>query len=102
MKKEIPEYLCSTFNLLTCAFPNGVLESEYIPLLFVLQEEMSLRNTAEIVSIFLKKDYHVVLNDTYGASNCEDNEGVNVIKSKMLPCGYEEWLIEDFPVPRQS
>lgn len=65
MQKTIPAHLVSTYQLLQCAFPQGIEEQEYLPLLSILYEEMSDRSLAQVISEFIGKEYPAVLNDVY-------------------------------------
>ncbi|RYD67927.1 MAG: DUF3349 domain-containing protein, partial [Verrucomicrobiaceae bacterium] len=61
-----PPYVVSTLALLEKAFPAGVAEEEYMPLLVLLYPYLSDRNLAEVVSMFTGRMYGGVLNDVYG------------------------------------
>lgn len=41
MQKTIPAHLASTYQLIQCAFPQGINEQIYLPLLKILYEHMS-------------------------------------------------------------
>jgi hypothetical protein len=98
--KTIPAHLVSTYQLLQCAFPQGIEEQEYFPLLSILYEQMSDRSLAQVIAEFTGKEYHIVLNDVYrvGAGKTFlswDKEILNSVKQKLMCCDYEKWLIED-------
>lgn len=97
MQKTIPSHLVSTYKLLQCAFPKGLEEHEYLPLLSILYEQMSDRNLAHVVTEFISREYPVVLNDIYrvGAFPLENKEALNSVKQKLMHCDYEKWLLED-------
>lgn len=99
MQKTIPAHLVSTYQLLQCAFPQGIEEQEYLPLLSILYEEMSDRSLAQVIAEFTGREYYAVLNDVYrvGAgepvsSSIEDT--IDQVKQKLIRCDYEKWLIE--------
>ncbi|WP_414586678.1 DUF3349 domain-containing protein [Scytonema sp. PCC 10023] len=101
MQKTIPAHLVSTYQLLQCAFPQGIEEQEYIPLLSILYEQMSDRGLAQVIAEFTDREYHAVLNDVYrvGAAlpfplPSEIEEVLNSVKQKLIRCDYEKWLIE--------
>ncbi|OUL33414.1 DUF3349 domain-containing protein [Nostoc sp. 106C] len=99
MQKTIPAHLVSTYHLLECAFPQGIAEQEYIPLLSILCENMSNRSLARVIAEFTGKEYYAVLNDVFrvGALNIfpsEVEEVLNSVKQKLIHCDYEKWLIE--------
>jgi hypothetical protein len=93
----IPDYLLSTYQMLECAFPAGIMPDDYIPLLMLLNEQMGHRNIAEVLSVFLSKDYAEVLNDLYRAisSNPPTAAALIGIKARLEPCNYDSWLAED-------
>ncbi|BAT51892.1 hypothetical protein NOS3756_08230 [Nostoc sp. NIES-3756] len=65
MQTTIPPHLQSAYELIQCAFPNGIEAEDYEPLLALLSEEMSGRNLAEVIACYLGKEYSMVLNDVY-------------------------------------
>lgn len=82
--------------MLECAFPNGIDEEDYLPLLAVLYDEMSDRTLARVIADFTGRDYFVVLNDVYrvGVTEALPLEVANSIKPKLVSCGYQNWLAE--------
>ncbi len=99
MQKTVPAHLVSTYQLLECAFPQGIEEQEYLPLLSILYEQMSDRSLAQVIAEFTGREYHTVLNDVYrvGAAQTflsEVEEVLNGVKQRLMPCDYEKWLIE--------
>ena len=99
MQKTIPAHLVSTYELLQCAFPQGIEEQEYFPLLSILYEQMSARSLAQAIAEFTGREYHAVLNDVYQVGAAEtflsrDEQVLNRIKQKLICCDYEKWLIE--------
>ena len=99
MQKTIPAHLVSTYQLLQCAFPQGIEEQEYLPLLSILYEQMSDRSLAQAIAEFTGRDYQIVLNDVYRVGTAETfpskgEEVLNSIKQKLMCCDYEKWLIE--------
>lgn len=97
MQKTIPAHLVSTYQLLQCAFPQGIEEQEYLPLLSVLYDQMSDRTLAQVIAEFTGKEYHVVLNDVYAVGSIAtfSAEVLDAIKQKLMPCNYEMWLNEE-------
>lgn len=94
MQKTIPTHLVSTYQLLQCAFPQGIEEKEYFPLLSVLYEQMSDRSLAQVIAEFTGREYAAVLNDVYQVGMVESSYAVEEIKQKLIHCGYENWLLE--------
>lgn len=95
MQVTIASHLQSTYQLIKCAFPNGIESQVYLPLLALLYDEMSDRNLAEVVACYTGKDYGVVLNDMYRVStDIPSAEAITKVKQRLLACGYEDWLEE--------
>ncbi|NJK75810.1 MAG: DUF3349 domain-containing protein [Oscillatoriales cyanobacterium RU_3_3] len=94
--KVIENYLLSTYKLIERAFPDGVKEEDYLPLLTLLYDEMSDRNLAEVMAHCTGKDYYLVLNDVYAVSSivARDTEAIAKLNEHLLSCGYAEWLAE--------
>lgn len=96
MQKTIPAHLVNTYRMLQCAFPQGIDEQKYLPLLPVLYEQMSDRGLAQVVAEYTGRKYYSVLNDVYqvGAMTAFPVELTDAIKRKLIHCGYEKWLAE--------
>ncbi|MER3434515.1 MAG: DUF3349 domain-containing protein [Leptolyngbya sp. ERB_1_1] len=94
MQKTIPTHLVSTYHLLQCAFPQGIEEKEYLPLLSILYEQMSNRSLAQVIAEFTGREYPAVLNDVYQVGMAEGSFAVEEVKQKLIRCGYEKWLLE--------
>lgn len=96
MQGTIAPYLLSTYQMINCAFPDGIQSEAYLPLLALLYDEMSDRNLAEVVAHYTGKDYGVVLNDVYRVRSTDvpNLEAIAKVRQRLLPCGYEEWLEE--------
>jgi hypothetical protein len=95
MQKTIPAHLASTYQLIQCAFPHGIDNQMYFPLLRILYEHMSDRNLAQVISEYSGKDYYGVLNDIYGVGELGTvlPEGIDSVKQKLMNCNYyENWL----------
>jgi len=95
--RDIPKHLRNTFRLIRAAFPDGLDKTTYFPLLFVLYDDMSDRNLAEVVSKYIGKDYSTVLNDIYRVVSTDKpaSEDVTEVKRKLLRCGYDTWRNEE-------
>lgn len=97
MKVAIEHYLLSTYKLIHRAFPDGVKDEDYFPLLALLYGEISDRNLAEVMAHCTGKDYYLVLNDVYGVGSTGEPDAEAIAKLKerlLLACGYAEWLEE--------
>jgi hypothetical protein len=93
---ELPDHLANTRALIQRAFPNGVPEGDYLPLLSALSEGMSNRAAARVLSSYTGTDYAVVFNDLLRAQTTDapSLEEVERVKQRLLACGYKEWLAE--------
>lgn len=92
--RVIPEHLRPAYKMITAAYPQGVPEEDYFPLLALLKRHMSVRNTAEAVSSAFSMDYFMVLNDAYGPGG--DPADIERVRDKLQQGGgYEEWEQED-------
>lgn len=94
---DIPKHLKSTYRMLVEAFPEGIDEDMYSPLLALLHEEMSDRNLAEVFSRFSGKDYSAVINDIYKSVtvNKPTKSDLSKAKERLVPFGYKKWLSEE-------
>jgi hypothetical protein len=99
MQKTIPAHLVSTYQLLQCAFPQGIEDEEYFPLLSILYEQMSDRSLAQVIAEFTEREYPAVLNDVYRVGSPEMipsvEEVLDSVKQKLIRCDYEKWLLEN-------
>ncbi|ALF52363.1 MAG: DUF3349 domain-containing protein [Nostoc sp. TH1S01] len=96
MQKTISPHLVSTYQLLQCAFPQGIEDRQYLPLLSILYEHLSDRSLAQVVAEYTGKNYYVVLNDVYRVGTMEtfSSEVIDSIKQILMNCNYEKWLSE--------
>jgi len=94
---NIPSHLVNTANLISRAFPEGVSEADYMPLLAVLYPYMADENLVEVVHLLTGRDRGVALNDVYSAGSGAgvDTEAVVAIRARLVSAGLEEWLLEE-------
>jgi hypothetical protein len=87
----------STVEMLRAAFPNGVPEDAYLPLLALLHECMSFRSIATVVSHCTGKSYITVYHDVMGAISAEgpDAKALAPVKKLLQRHGYDAWLAEE-------
>ncbi len=96
MKEKIPEYLESTYRLLTCAYPDGIDNDTYKALLFLLYDHASDRHLAEVFAYVTDKEYYEIYNDALCISESRPViKNLETIKQKLLQCGFDVWAKED-------
>jgi hypothetical protein len=93
-RDSIPAELLSTYSMLRCAFPNGVDDDSYLPLIALLERGMGHRGLAHLVALFTQKDYARVLNDVYRVTTTHIPQPATLarVKEGLARCGYDEWL----------
>ncbi|WP_019503797.1 DUF3349 domain-containing protein [Pleurocapsa sp. PCC 7319] len=97
MSNTIAHHLKNTHELINRTFPDGIDRESYFPLLALLESEMSDRNLAGTIAYYTKRDYSEILNDIYAvkSTSIPSTEAINKVKTRLLACGYEEWLNEE-------
>ena len=97
MQSTTTSFLQTTEELLKKAFPNGMEDDLYFPLLNILEPELSDRNLATVISNFTGKEYHIVLNDIYKvkAQSFENDLVLDIVQSLLDVAGFQQWLEED-------
>jgi hypothetical protein len=97
--KTIPVTLQSIQKLLVNAFPTGVPSEQYIPLLTILEPELSDRNLALVIANITNKDYSEVLNDIYKLKSHQNQEQdtklIESVRSLLDTHGYQTWLEQE-------
>lgn len=91
----VPEYLHETFALLSRAFPGGIAEDEYIPLLAVLARHLCDENVAIVAAELTGRDRGIVLNDVYAAQECSESIDVDRVVRRLETAGFREWLSKE-------
>ncbi len=89
--------LTSTIKLIQRAFPDGIQEKWYLPLLTILEPELSDRNLASVMANVTDKEYHIVLNDIYKVKSqpIKDITLLESTRSLLDNAGYQQWLEEE-------
>ncbi len=98
--EQVPSYLRGTYDMLVAAFPNGVPEALYLPLLALLADHMSQRNVATVIALLTGKNATLVYHDilTAIAPDSEprlEQSSIDRAKQHLMPHGYECWHTED-------
>lgn len=87
------DHLESTFELVRRAYPEGVPDEEYLPLLFFLSEYVSDRNLAYVAEhAKLAVDRVSYLNDIYLARQQEPD--TSMVVARLSDAGLAEWIEE--------
>ncbi len=84
-----------TLQFLKCVFPDGLADSEYLPLLYILRQDMTIRAASSLVGSLLSKSYLDVYNDALHVKTmgyAPDIQTLEAVKKKLTHCGYEDWL----------
>ncbi len=90
--EAIPHPLQDVYNVLSCAFPEGIPDEEYWPLIAVLHERMSFWVMADLLPALTHKHRSEVHNDAsgFGVDPLPAFEEVEKVRLKLRACGYEE------------
>ncbi len=85
----LPDYTDDILKVLICAFPDGVPEEEYWPLLSILHTTMSFWVIADVLSVVAHKDRSEVYNDAsgFGVDPLPPEEAVDKVRQKLIHCG---------------
>lgn len=93
-REEVPDYLHAVYDMLKCAFPDGIPEEEYWSVMVLIHSFMSIRTSARVLAALTDKDYHWVLNDASGfdLDPKPDPAETEKVKKKLDACGYGAWV----------
>jgi hypothetical protein len=88
-----------TVEMVRAAFPSGIPEECYPPLLALLCERMSFRAAAVVVSFLTGKDWAIVYNDALGAraraeQGTFEPEALDRTREALRRHGYDRWLTQ--------
>jgi hypothetical protein len=94
----LPESLEGAFSVLRRAYPEGVPQSDYLPLLAFLWDEMSTRALARVVAELTGRDPDDVYHDAHAATSGRHPPESEVARVRQL---LEEkgWEHEELPPP---
>lgn len=83
----------STLDLLKCVFPDGLSEAAYLPLLYILRKEMSIRAASRLVGRLMHKNDLEIYNDALDVNNrTHDQTIVEDLIRRLEVCDYKVWL----------
>jgi len=96
-KGELPPEHRSTAAMIRAAFPNGVSDEAYLPLLALLHERMSFRSIATVVPHCTDRSYIDVYHDMMGAVSHEGPAAntIEPVKKLLQAHGYDAWLASE-------
>lgn len=111
----------STIQMLKCAFPKGIADEDFLPLLYVLKPYFSVRSLAGCIVDFLDSDYQLIIGKfdwppdhrnfspeeielltlmfVYQVTSAQYNaesELVNNIQTRLAECGFAEWAESEY------
>jgi hypothetical protein len=93
----LPAPLKTSFELLARAFPDGIRDDEYLPVLTMLHPHMCDRNLAVVVSEFTGRNHWRVMNDVFGVGGRIADGASDVdesVRKKLIDAGYDDWAAE--------
>jgi hypothetical protein len=95
--EQLPPYLVDTANLIRAAFPDGVSEEAYHPLLTLLVRGMSQRALARVISHCTGKPYIHAYHDVLGAASpfepgTAGSPAYERVEQALREHGYDAWL----------
>ena len=94
----MPDHLRSTYEMVECAFPEGLPKDAYRSLIAVLVQVMSNRALARFLEHYLDMEYADALYDVYeiGVDGLQPDEPnwVEEVEQKLKRCGFDDWLEE--------
>ena len=90
----LPSYLLDTGRMLNCAYPDGIPETDYRPLITLLRVNMSHNHLDYVLFTVTKKTLTEVERDTYFYDQEIPAllEDINRVRKRLAACGYDEWL----------
>jgi len=88
---QLPGYLMPVLAMLRRAFPEGVPDGDYLPLLVVLREGLSERNLAVVVAELMDDEIVVVDNDAAAAVSVRRPPATEVVRlrDRLIAVGWE-------------
>lgn len=82
-----------TLELLTHAFPSGLVGDEYFATMAILSDHMSMRNLTDVLAMFTKMDHATIANDVYGAdTRVLSPELLEKVTRRLEESGLERWI----------
>ncbi|WP_326798313.1 DUF3349 domain-containing protein [Streptomyces sp. NBC_01808] len=82
-------HLLPVVAMLEEAFPAGVGDEDYLPLLAVLSEGLNEWNVGVVGSAFLGVEHHRVMNDAARPLARAQRERAGVLRRRLAACGWD-------------
>lgn len=96
----VPEYLRSTYDLLTETFPDGIDGNLYVPLLAFFEERLSHRNLADVIALVTNGTPAGTYQDVRGAASAViRDEDLAEVKRRLGDHQLGQWLSEPWQIP---
>jgi hypothetical protein len=97
---QLPPYLRSTQEMLRRAYPEGIPEDDYLPLLALLHAHMSFRTLARVMADATGRAYETVYQDVLGAASPHQPGkppliDLERVRLRLQPHGFEQWCAEE-------
>ncbi len=97
---DLPDYFQSTLEMVRAAFPEGINDENYYPLLVLLSEGIGQRGLARFMAALTGKPMSGVYNDVLGVQSPDPvdkpaPERVEEAKRRLQAHGYDEWVAEE-------
>ena len=94
-RETVPDYLRSTYDLITGAFPAEIDPDLYLPLLNFLEPHLSHRNLAAVIWLATGRDYALAWSDVVDAMGTPvSDEVLTRMRQRLEPHGLTAWLAE--------
>lgn len=90
---KIPEHLQTTSAMVARAYPIGVPERDYLPLLFFMTEYFSEENIAILAALWASHEGGSKINDVLTAK--VKRPDCSQVVEKLKSAGLTEWLLEE-------
>lgn len=88
----VPPYLERTLSILECAYPQGMPDEDYLPVMRVLREGMSVRNLGDVMFAFTT--FLEARHDAYGVAGTWSRP-----IRRCGGSGNDSWSVDGTPTP---
>ncbi len=92
MASMLPPHLLPVLSLLQKAYPGGLPDTDYLPLLAVLQADLCDENLADVVAELVNGETVVVDNDAAAVASQRrpSVQEVERVRRRLISVGYDE------------